>query len=244
MNTPTDIPEACANCAIRNRGVCAHLYAEELTKLDSLSRRRRYRPGETIVMEGSRGVVGNVIDGTLVERKTMADGREQIVSLLFSADFLGTPLSDQADATVDAVSDVMLCTFDRDQFDAAAAEMPGLSTALHEQARAELVLAREWMLLLGQKRAIERIATFLLRLANRRRNVTCLHKFDHLTCDADTLTIPISRRQIADFLGLTTETVSRKFGELRDLGVIDIADARHITVHSLPRLRAAAGFVD
>jgi CRP/FNR family nitrogen fixation transcriptional regulator len=91
-----------------------------------------------------------------------------------------------------------------------------------------LVRAQNHMLLLGRKSALEKIATFLLDMAER-------------TADDDALDLPMSRTDIADHLGLTIETVSRSFTQLERQGLIELPSARHVVLSNraaLERLNA------
>ena len=193
-----------------------------------------------VVMEGEQDVFGNIISGLLVEKKSMADGREQIVSLLFPTDFHGNPLNGRADTTIHAVAPTELCLFERNTFERLTGEIPKLQRALLDRSMAALQDAREWMLLLGQKTASERVATFLLRIAQRQSEAGCGHASSMLR-DGDTFEIPITRAQIAAYLGLTIETVSRRLTALRDAHVIDLEGSRHVRLLNLAQLRATAG---
>ena len=98
----------------------------------------------------------------------------------------------------------------------------------------ELQVAREWMVLLGRMTAEERVATFLLHVAEKMKNVSCKGQtsFD----------LPLSRADIADYIGLTLETVSRQMSRLKRDGIIQIAGTKHITFVDEDRLRGRADF--
>ena len=233
-------PSSCQICAIRNQGLCAELTPIELNALNAVSRRRMFDPGQMVVMEGEPDVFGNVVSGLLVEKKSMADGREQIVSLLFPADFHGNPMNARADTTIHAVVATEVCLFERQPFERLTGEIPRLQRALLDRSLAALQDAREWMLLLGQKTAGERVATFLLRIAERQAEAGCAHDRAALK-DGDRVEIPITRAQIAAYLGLTIETVSRRLTALRDAHVVDLDGSRTARLLSIAQLRAAAG---
>lgn len=236
-----ELPGRCQRCSVRSRALCGVLTNGELTALNAASRQRTFDEGQTIVIEGEPAIVGNVISGVCVEKKTLPDGREQIVSLLFPADFIGGDLDGPSDTTVQAVSPVRLCLHDRASFARIVDEHPLLQRGYLEHARSELKNAREWMLLLGQKNAEERLATFLLRLATRHTEAGCSHYTPDDARDGMTVEIPISRAQIAAYLGLTLETVSRKIGALRDHGAITLEGTRSVTLSNVAKLQALAG---
>lgn len=111
-------------------------------------------------------------------------------------------------------------------------ENPGLEHRLLAQALNELEEAREWMVTLGRKTAAEKVASFLHLIAS------------HIDPEAEhtaAFELPLSRSDIADFLGLTTETVSRQMTRLRREGVITIENRRLITIPDRERLTELAG---
>ena len=231
------IPQACTRCAVRSRALCSALSPSELTALNNASRFRTFTEGQTIVTEGDPSIIANIASGICIEKKAMADGREQIVSVLFPADFISGELDGVSDTTVQAVSDVKLCYHDRAGFQRLLGEHAGLQRAYLAHARHELANAREWMLLLGQKTAEERVATFLLRLATRYTDAGCRHYPLETAVDGMVFEIPITRAQIASYTGLTIETVSRKFRTLSDQGAIALDGTRAVRITNVARLR-------
>jgi CRP/FNR family transcriptional regulator len=238
------LPLACSRCAVRSRSLCGALSGEQLKALNDISLHRSYAGGQTIVTEGERDFFGNVVDGIVIEKKSLEDGREQIVSLLFPADFLGRVFTGTAEATVEAVSEVTLCTFDKKRVERVLDTYPELGRKLLEHTVEELGQAREWLLLLGQKTATERVATFLVRLASRSAATGCSHLSVDPKRTGVEFTLPISRGQIAAFLGMTIETVSRKLTALRKAGVIEIVDIRTVRILDAARLNRVAGQFD
>jgi CRP/FNR family transcriptional regulator len=237
----TSLPPGCSRCSVRSKSLCSVLSHAELWAINAISRHRHFDSGQVIVTEGEPDIFANIVSGMVVEKKGLADGREQIVSLLFPADFLGNSVSRESSATVQAVGPVTLCTFDRAGFEDAMQSFPALKQAVFDHALSELQHAREWMLLLGQKAARERVATFLLRLATRKADAGCSHFAIDMADDGAEFEIPITRAQMASYLGLTIETVSRKLGALRDMGAIDLVGARTVRIANVDRLRSAVG---
>ncbi|WMS44117.1 Crp/Fnr family transcriptional regulator [Acuticoccus sp. MNP-M23] len=235
------MPPVCSRCAVRSRSLCAKLDPVELGALNRISRPRSFSAGQIIVTEGDTDVFGNVTSGILCEKKTLPDGREQIVSLLFPADFHGNISATAADTTVQAITSATVCTFDRATFGALADDFPALQHAVSDYAFRALREARDWMLLLGQKSASERVATFMLRLATRQADVGCGHHTAPPLTDGARVEIPITRAQIAAYLGLTIETVSRRLTALREAGIISFDETRLFSIDRLSDLVAAAG---
>ncbi len=228
---------SCDQCVVRNRAICSALDASELDALNKVGRRVTVARGQTLMWEGDDSIqVANVIEGVLKQSTSTSDGREQIVGVVYPSDFIGRPFGETTLHRVTAISDSRLCLFSRSAFDAFAREHPALEHKLLERTLTELDRARNWMLLLGRKSAGERLATFLLEMADRLSNVGCSHSF----LEAAEFELPLSRQQIADLLGLTIETVSRQLTRLREAGVIDLPSRRTVVIKSRTALEQAA----
>lgn len=230
-------PHCCADCAIRHRAVCSYSSPAELAVLEKTKFYQDFEPGQDIVTEGEHTkVLGSVVDGVVALQKTMEDGRRQMVGLLFPSDFLGRPLRPIAPYDAVAVTPVRMCLFHRREFETLLADAQSLERRLLELTLDELDAAREWMLLLGRKTAAEKLASFLLILSRRASALENAPLKDGLT-----VPIPLSREAIAEFLGLTIETVSRQFTALRKQGLIALPDKRSVIIGSLDALRTLAG---
>ena len=166
----------------------------------------------------------------------LADGRRQMVGLLFPSDFLGRPGRATAAHDAEAVGDVTLCTFDRRRFETILAQSPALEQRLLQMTFDELDAAREWMLLLGRKTAEEKIASFIA-LAGRRAGMLDPAR----PTEGQAFDLPLSREDIAEYLGLTIETVIRQVGHLKKAGLIELKSARRLVVHDYAALLDAAG---
>ncbi|TMV67746.1 transcriptional regulator, partial [Thioclava sp. BHET1] len=168
--------------------------------------------------------------------QTMEDGRRQMVGLLLPSDFVGRPGRIHAPYDVTATTDLMMCCFRRKPFEEMMLRTPHIAQRLLEMTLDELDAAREWMLLLGRKTAKEKIASLLSIIARR----DMLLQSD-IRKGAVTFDLPLTREAMADYLGLTLETVSRQVSALRREGVIELAGKRHVTVPNFQRLLEVAG---
>jgi CRP/FNR family transcriptional regulator, anaerobic regulatory protein len=230
--------DSCQSCVIRNRAICASLNGTELEALNRAGRRVTVERGQTLMWEGHESaLVANVIDGVLKLSTSTADGREQIVGVVYPSDFIGRPFGSTVPHSVTALSDAKVCLFTRGAFDGFAREHPELEHKLLQRTLTELDRARHWMLLLGRKSAGERVATFLLEMAERLAEGSCSGKAG----ENETFVLPLSRQQIADLLGLTIETVSRQFTRLRQAGIIDLPDRRSVVILDHAAMEAEAG---
>jgi len=240
MTTRIDIAqhERCEHCAIRHKAVCGALSDDELAALTRIARQRMVSTGQTILSDEEHAeFFANVVSGTIKLTKTLADGRQQIVGLQFPPDFLGRAYGPENSYFAEAASDVELCCFPKDAFERLLRDFPGLEHRLFEHTLSELDAAREWMLLLGRKTAEEKVASFLMMIAHRVPNIGCKHS-DELNFVK--FELPLTRADIADYLGLTIETVSRQFTRLRSQGVIEIANKREISVPDVDALANCA----
>jgi CRP/FNR family transcriptional regulator, anaerobic regulatory protein len=113
---------------------------------------------------------------------------------------------------------------------------PHVGQRLLEMTLDELDSAREWMLLLGRKTAREKIASLLSIIARRDASLSLKQGSKRLVFD-----LPLTREEMADYLGLTLETVSRQISALRKEKVISLEGKRHVTIEDFDALQEAAG---
>lgn len=230
---------ACDTCVVRNRAICSSLDNEELKALNLIGRRRNLAAGESLIWEGEDSVlVANVIDGVLKLSTGTEDGREQIVGVVYPSDFIGRPFGATSGHGVTALTDAKVCVFSRRDFDGFAREHPALEHKLLQRTLAELDRTRRWMLLLGRKSASEKVATFLLEMSERLVEPGCSEPG---ASALQRFTLPFSRQQVADVLGLTIETVSRQMTRLKADGVIDLPSRREVEIVDREGLVAEAG---
>ncbi|MBD9647361.1 CRP/FNR family transcriptional regulator [Ensifer sp. KUDG1] len=229
----SEVPAVCAACEARHGGVCGTLTPDQLLDLSRHSTRRSIEPGREVIGQGeATESYANIINGVVKLSKVLADGRQQIVGLQFAPDFMGRPFTRESALTAEAAVDTDICCFPRTVIDRLVSEAPNLEHRLHEQALKELDEARDWMLTLGRKTAQEKVASFLYIIATH---------IDPENGTSNEFDLPLSRADIADYLGLTIETVSRQITKLRKENVIRIENSRHVTVPSLDRLMHVAG---
>ena len=226
----------CATCVVRNRAICASLDADELALLGKLGRNHRVKAGQTLLWEGDDApVVANVLDGVLKLVVAAADGREQIVGIVFPSDFIGRPFGKESPYSATAMTDAEVCIFNRKSFDEFARAHPDLQHKLLRRTLDELDRARHWMMLLGRKSASEKVASFLLEMSERLSGQGC----DGGVRGA--FEVPFRRQQIADILGLTIETTSRQLTKMRADGLLDLPSRREIVINDRAAMEDMAG---
>ena len=229
---PAHVPVKCETCVVRHKAICAVLSEDELKDFNKIARQRLIPAGQVISSE-SDIIFANIMEGVIKLTKTLADGRQQIVGLQFPPDFLGRIYAEETPYFAEAATNVELCAFPKSGFEAMLKRYPGLEHRLFENTLNELDSAREWMLLLGRKTAREKVASLLLMIAKRVPNVGCNHTPD---MNFVSFSLTLTRADLADFLGLTLETVSRQITKLKTEGVIKLIDNREIVVPDIEAL--------
>lgn len=227
----------CADCAVRDRSLCGALSNDELVALNQIGQRRKVARGETIIWAGDESVIcANLLGGIMKLSASTSDGREQTVGLLYPADFVGRPFADQAGFTVTALTDAELCLFPRLQFEAVLHDHARMERLLLERTFSALEDARSRMLMLARRTAEERVASFLVDMADRVGNAGCRA----VTGGPVTFDLPLARGEIAELLGLTIETVSRQLTRLKTAGIIALPGPRAVTIRDRAALEARA----
>ncbi len=233
----SDIPELCKSCEARHRGICGALDSTQLKNLSKVAVRKQHPCGAELIGDAEEiHNYSNVLRGVVKLTKAMSDGREQIVGLQFAPDFLGRPFHEESHVGAEAASNVELCTFPKLTIENMLKASAPLKQRMLVQTLAELDEAREWMLTLGRKTAGEKVASFVYMIAS--------HIDPEEQPDSDnsiSFDLPLSRADIADFLGLTIETVSRQLTKLRKAGIVEIDHNRHFVIPDLDRLQGCSG---
>lgn len=202
----------CEFCHIRHQSICAALDLQELTEFANLSRASCYAPRATLMAEGEPSTsVFNITQGMVRLSKSLPDGRRQIIGFGLPGDFLGLDLEGQYSFTAVAVDHASACRFPRKTFMEELGSKPSLMARLHAITAHELTLAQEHMVILGRRSAEEKLAAFITGLRARLSRVSPVGAH---------LPLAMSRQDIADYLGLTIETVSRTFGKLAKAKVL------------------------
>ena len=211
----------CAHCRTRFLSVCSALDDEELHALAQIVDPRCISARTTLFSQGEDATsVFNITEGMARLYKLLPDGRRQIIGFALPGDFLGLSLSDKFSFCADAVDDMRVCRIPRSKFSQQLDEKPHLMKRLHEMAANELMIAQDQLVVLGRRSAEERVAVFLIGM---RKRFATIH---HLS---PTVPLPMSRQDIADYLGLTIETVSRTFSKFfKEKTLLNVPDGVRI----------------
>jgi CRP/FNR family transcriptional regulator len=206
--------------------------ASRLMAVSSLDRRK---PGEIVFSEGDDAdSVYEVVRGMLRLSKILPDGRRQITGFLSAGQFLGLAPEAICVYTAEAITEVTLCRYKRAAFDRLIDEVPGFAKRVLAVASDELSAAQNQMFLLGRKAALEKVASFLLLMAQQAGED-----------DDGAIGLPMTRSDIADYLGLTIENVSRTLTRLKHDRLIALPTPDCIEIRNRHRLEElAAGEAD
>ena len=205
---PLPAGHPCLGCEVRSSALCGVLNGNELAKLKALSWTIALAPGQPLFHEGDEATrVFTLTRGSLKLYKLLADGRRQVTGFMFPGDFLGISIDDEHAFTAESLDESQLCWFPRTRFDGFVDDHGEMERELYRLAAHELAAAQQQMVLLGRKTAAERLASFFLMLAEKLGKST--------PAPVRFVDLSMSRSDIADYLGLTKETVSRVLSMLK-----------------------------
>jgi CRP/FNR family transcriptional regulator len=212
--TRGEIATPCRHCGAREFNVCHALDAAQQEKLFALGLRLPFDKRERLFSAGDPArYVYNLTEGMVCLSRSLPDGRRQILGFLLPGDFIGFEADETHRRDAEALTDAKVCRFERAAFDGFLHDNPDVALRLLRLASSDLAQAARHEMLLGRKTALERIATFLLDLRDR-------SGARHLRTQP--LALPMTRGEIADYTGLTIETVSRVLGRLRSDKIIEL----------------------
>jgi CRP/FNR family transcriptional regulator len=193
-----------------------------LKPLGAIGANLRYPAGQTILQENDEADhLFEVLGGTVSISHCMADGRRQILDFLSVGDLFGLTQGDKYPYTAEAVTQVIAVRYRRRDLDTRVGNNRALASHLLAAVIDELRAAQNKLLLLGRKSATEKVASFLWEMASRATQPSAIN--GHID-------LPMRREDIADYLGLTVETVSRTFSRLRRAGIIALPNPSQVVV--------------
>jgi CRP/FNR family transcriptional regulator, anaerobic regulatory protein len=229
---PLHLASPCDTCRAHEFSACAPLTAEEQKRVAAIMRTINVQPHCSIFDEADPAEhVYTITAGTVKVYKLLGDGRRQITGFLFAGDFLGLIHNEAYAYSSEALVPTRLCRFPRRRLEALLVEVPHLEQRLLAMASHELAAAQDQMMLLGRKSARERVVSFILMLCN---SATRHGR------PGNPVFLPMTRSDIADYLGLTTETVSRTLTLLKKQELIELLDEKRIRISKMSVLQEIA----
>jgi CRP/FNR family transcriptional regulator, anaerobic regulatory protein len=224
----------CSTCPVRDNAACAVLTPEERDAMAAAGRTRTLKRGEMLFAAGDEeAACATLVSGALKVSAIDMDGNEQILALVHPSGFIGELFAPFAHHDVVALTESKLCTFARGDIERAIDDYPALARALLKRSQADLLASRSLLELTGNASAEARLAALLHDFAAAASESSC-----HLASEFE---LPLTRGEMANMLGLTIETVSRKLGDLEDMGAIFRKGKRGIALRNPQLLQDISG---
>ncbi|MEZ5916530.1 MAG: cyclic nucleotide-binding domain-containing protein [Parvularculaceae bacterium] len=203
----------CDLCDVRERSICADMNTREMLHVEKVMAHRNVAKGKAIMVEGEpNDELFIVVSGSFRLSKYLEDGRRQVTGFLFKGDFAGVRACDESAYTAEALEDSLVCRFPHKYLDEISQSSPGIKDRLIARGQTEYHKAQDHIVLLGKKNAEERVFSFLEMIGRANKSL------DDKGAGAVPLSMP--RQDIADYLGLRLETLSRTFAALKEQGAI------------------------
>jgi len=218
----------CSICKIRSYSFCRCLEEDELKDFEKISIERNFTNKETIFLqeEESRNLY-NITEGNIKIYQMLSDGRIQIIGFLYPGDFFGSYKEEKYTYSSEAVGNVKVCVFKQESLDNLLENNITLAKELLHMTSHELTLAQDRISVLGKLKAHERLARFLLNISNQRERIGWQN---------NPISLPMTRQDMADYLGLTLETVSREITKLKISNVIKVLNSKLIYINNKDKL--------
>lgn len=186
---------------------------------------------ETLCEEGARAdQIFMIAQGAVMLSKLLPDGRRQIIELLGAGDVFGLSNTSLYDATAESLTPVRAFLYEKRAYEGS----PELQRVVAQRMTSQLCAMHDHAMLLGRKTAAERVASFLMGLIPNRGGHGC--QGPNAQGDTRHVSIPMTRQEIADYLGLTLETVSRAFSQLKKDGIVQASRHDELAVTNVCRL--------
>ena len=190
--------------------------------MDRVGLKMTFAKGEEIFgQDEDADMIHSVVSGAVRTMRLTSDGRRQIGDFYYPGDIIGLEVGDTYRFSAEALSDCVVRVIKRSSLHALSGD-GGLDRTLWEATRRELERTQEHLLMLGRKSACERVASFLRDVAQR--------------MGSEDVSLPMGRQDMADYLGLTIETVSRMVTQLQGSRIVEFANSRQFRVTRWPAL--------
>ncbi len=218
----------CAVCKIRSYSFCRCLHDDQLKVFSEISDEKEFRDKQTIFLQqGPSRHLYNITKGNIKIYKLLSDGRIQIIGFLYPGDFFGSYKRGKYNYSAEAIGNVRLCVFRQEVLDEYLEKNMNLSKELLHITSHELTLAQDRMGVLGKMNANERVAKFILNISDQRARIGW---------QDNPVSLPMTRQDIADYLGLTLETVSREITRFKTSNLIKAMTSKQIFISDREKL--------
>ncbi len=227
--------QSCASCSIQELCLPAGVGAEDLERLDRLvNRQKPFRKGDKLFLSAQPfGSLYVVRTGTVKTYHQGDDGVDQIIGFHYPGDIIGLDAihAGQHACTAECLEHTSVCELPFDKLEDVSRDIPGLRQQLMKIISREMSQEHRHLLILGKRNAHERLAVFLLGLSSR---------FEARGFSATEFHLSMSRNDLANYLGLAVETVSRLFTRFQEQGVLQV-ERKRVHIEDMDGLRRLAG---
>ena len=218
----------CSLCKIRSYSFCRCLYDNDLKIFHDISTQKNYTNNQSIFLQQDKSAnLFNITEGNVKIYQLLNDGRIQIIGFLYPGDFFGSYRNGKYNYSADAIGNVRVCVFDQEKLDKYIEKNMSLAKELLHLTSHELTLAQDRISVLGKFGATERLAKFIFNISEQRKRIGWKN---------NPISLPMTRQDIADYLGLTLETVSREFSKLKTSNIIKILNSKQIFISDFEKL--------
>jgi|TARA_R100000455_G_C6270397_1_gene126248 CRP/FNR family transcriptional regulator len=222
----------CSSCSVHKQAICAGLAEEEIGEFGRNVRIRRVKAGQSVYREFEEAkYIFTIVTGEIRLANLLDDGRRQVTAFKSAGEIIGENQNGHYQSDAEAVCDTFVCQIPIKVLNQHIDGNPVMRDALMEMIRKELSALRQHAVLLGRKTPVEKIASFLLDRVDR--SAVGNEK-------AIEIILPMGRSDIADYLGLTIETVSRTITKLKNLEVIAVPTTHSILIINRQELESLA----
>ena len=214
----------CSICKIRSYSFCRCLKDGQLKIFSEISTEKIYKNKENIFLQQETSTnLYNITEGNVKIYHLLSDGRIQIIGFLYPGDFFGAYKKGKYNYSAEAIGDVRLCVFKQEVLDKYLGKNMNLAKELLHMTSHELTLAQDRIGVLGKMNANERMAKFILNISNQRARIGW---------QDNPISLPMTRQDIADYLGLTLETVSREITKLKTTNIIKVMNSKQFFINN------------
>ena len=218
----------CSLCKIKSYSFCRCLNDDDLEIFSKVSFEKKFTDKENIFLQNDPSThLYNITEGNVKIYQLLDDGRIQIIGFLYPGDFFGTYKNNKYNYSAEAIGNLRVCVFDQRVLDKYMDQNPILAKELLNETSYELTLAQDRMTVMGRLNAIEKIAIFLINISNQRKRIGW---------QSNPISLSMTRQDIADYLGLTIETVSREISKLKASNIIKIISSKQLFINDFEKL--------
>ena len=220
----------CSICKVRTYSFCRCLDEDKLKDFSNVSFEKSFLNKQNIFLQNDQSdYLYNITEGNVKIYQLLDDGRIQIIGFLYPGDFFGSYRNNKYNYCAEAIGDLKTCVFNQKILDKYLDENPILAKELLNKTSFELTLAQDRLTVLGKLNAGERLVKFLLNISEQRNRIGWKN---------NPISLPMTRQDVADYLGITIETVSRELTNLKTSNIIKIITSKQIYLSNTEELKS------